>query len=89
MPSHRCHYESSDESSDESSNECECKRCDKKKHKQSCCEKERHKKCIKGCRKHNRCYKKSKCSISRNQPNVIDYFKNDCQDGKVILITIS
>jgi len=87
MPNHRCHYDCSDDSSDENSYDCDCKHCEKKKHKKHCCEKERHKKCINGCSKHNRCHKKSKCST--NNQKVIECCKNDCQDGKVILITIS
>lgn len=89
MPNNRCHYESSDEScesSDENSCECNRRHCEKKKYKKPCCEKDRHKKCKRTC---NRCYKKNKCSSSHNHQKAIDYCKNDCQDGKVILITIS
>lgn len=93
MPSNRCHYESSDEScesSDENSCECNHRHCEKKKYKKPCCEKEKHKKCSKNSSKNNRCCKKKhKCSSSRNNQKAIDYCKNDCQDGKVILITIS
>lgn len=66
MPSHKCHYESSDEScesSDENSCECNRRHCEKKKYKKPCCEKEKHKKCTKSCSKncskHNICYKKN------------------------------
>ena len=84
MPKNRCHCESSDESSVESSKECECRHCEKKKRKQCC--KNRHTSCS---QKNNRCYKKNKCSSSRNYQTVTDYCKNDCKDGKVILISIS
>ena len=93
MPRNRCHYDSSDDSSCESSyepqNECDCKHCEKRKQKKHCCEKERHKKHEHCCNKNNRCYKKKSFSNSRNEKRVIDYCKNECQDGKVILITIS
>ena len=84
MPKNRCHCESSDESSVESSKECECRHCEKKKRKQCC--KNRHTSCS---QKNNRCYKKNKCLLSGNHQTITDYCKNDCQDGKVILITIS
>ena len=88
MPRNRCCYESSDESSIESSNECNCKYCVKKRHNHCCKEKHRH--YVNSCsQKNKRCYKKNKCSSSHNHQTLTDYCKNDCQDGKVILITIS
>ena len=55
-------------------------RCNKHEHR---CNKHEH-----SCNKHEHCCKKDSCSKSYSERNSIDYCKNDCQDGKVILITI-
>ena len=93
MPRSRCYSDS--DSDDDSS----CKQCRKEKPRNNCCHKEKCRNCF---RKNERCYNKSNCercehknkkekkySASCIESSDIDYLKKNCQDGKLILITIS
>ena len=85
MPKNRCYHSRDNDSSDESSDECECKRCEKEKQKSRC---KKHECCCK--KKEVYCKKTRKESIcNKSYINEIDYCKKECQDGKVILISIS
>ena len=90
MPKHNCCPPRHDYSSDDNSDDCSCSQCNKPKVKKHCSRKS-------NCQK-NRC-----CECSKNRPvikkkckcethcdnNVIDFCKKDCNDGKVILISIN
>jgi hypothetical protein len=89
MPRNRYCSSREYDTSDSESDSCQCKRCEKEKHRK-CSKKHETYKCS-GC---HRKLKEIKCNRHHNHNNCCnnednDNCKKDCQDGKVILITIS
>lgn len=98
MPRNRNYSNKEYDTSDSDSDSCQCKRCEKERHRKcskkqeqykchNCHSKIREIKCIHHSRRHN--HHHSTCCNNED----VDYCKRDCkkecQNGKVILITIS
>jgi len=100
MPRNRNYSNKEYNTSDSESDSCQCKRCEKERHKKyskkpeqykcsNCHSKVREIKCIHHSRMHNHSYNNNTWCNNEEKDYCKRDCKKECQNGKVILITIS